>query len=110
MRETKQGAERVKTIVRDLQTFTRRDDGIRGPVDLRARRSRPRCTWRATRSATARSIVKRYEPIPPRARQRTRFEQLFLNLLINAAHAIADRDPARNTIEITRRARREATA
>jgi PAS domain S-box-containing protein len=100
LRETKQGAERVKTIVRDLQTFTRRDDGIRGPVDLAAvieaalHMARHEIRHRA-------SIVKRFEPIPPVHGNVTRFEQLFLNLLINAAHAVAELDPSRNTIEIT---------
>jgi CheY-like chemotaxis protein len=47
------------------------------------------------------SIVKRFEPIPPVHGNVTRFEQLFLNLLINAAHAVADLDSSRNTIEIT---------
>jgi PAS domain S-box-containing protein len=99
VRETKQGAERVKTIVRDLQTFTRRDDGIRGAVDLAAvieaalHMARHEIRHRA-------SVVKRFEPIPPVHGNVTRFEQLFLNLLINAAHAVADLDPARNTIEI----------
>ena len=35
--ETRQGAERVKTIVRDLQTLTRREEGISGPGRPRRR-------------------------------------------------------------------------
>ena len=46
LQETKQGAERVKTIVRDLQTFTRRDEPVvhvrhraePGPSNLEAAR------------------------------------------------------------------------
>ena len=38
------------------------------------------------------SVVKRFEPIPPVRGNVTRFEQLFLNLLINAAHAVAELD------------------
>lgn len=99
LRETKQGAERVKTIVRDLQTFTRRDEGMRGPVDLPAvieaalHMARHEIRHRA-------SVIKRFEPVPAAHGNATRFEQLFLNLFINAAHAVGDRDPQRNTIEV----------
>jgi PAS domain S-box-containing protein len=99
LKETKQGAERVKTIVRDLQTFTRRDEGIRGPVDLGAaveaalHMARHEIRHRA-------NVIKNFEAIPSVYGNATRFEQLFLNLLINAAHAIADRDAPDSAIEI----------
>jgi PAS domain S-box-containing protein len=99
LRETKHGAERVKTIVRDLQTFTRKHDSVFGPVDLEAaveaalHMARHEIRHRA-------EIVKHVEPIPPVHGNATRFEQLFLNLLINAAHAVQDLEPKRNLIEI----------
>ncbi|MFI5307452.1 MAG: PAS domain S-box protein [Polyangiales bacterium] len=102
LRETKHGAERVKTIVRDLQTFTRKHDSVYGPVDLDAaveaalHMARHEIRHRA-------EIIKRVEPLPPVHGNATRFEQLFLNLLINAAHAVQELDPKRNVIEITLR-------
>ncbi len=98
--EAKQGAERVKTIVRDMQTFTRRDQGIRGPVDLETIidaalvMARHEIRNRAT-------ILKSVELVPPVHGNPTRLEQLFLNLLINAAHAVAELPADRNCIEIT---------
>jgi PAS domain S-box-containing protein len=99
LQEALEGADRVKTIVRDLQTFTRRDQGIRGPVDLRSvietalHLARHEIRHRAV-------IAKRYDPVPPVYGNTTRLEQLFLNLFLNAAHALADLDPERNLLEI----------
>lgn len=97
--ETKQGAERVKTIVRDLQTFTHKDEGIRGPVSLEEvitsalDMARHEIRHRAT-------IVQNFEAVPAVHGNATRFEQLFLNLLINAAHAISERAVGENVIEL----------
>jgi PAS domain S-box-containing protein len=99
LRETKQGAERVKTIVRDLQTFTRKHDGIHGPVDLEA--AIDAALHMARHEVRHRAhLIKTCEAIPAVHGNATRFEQLFLNLLINAAHAVQDLDPKRNRIEI----------
>jgi PAS domain S-box-containing protein len=109
LEEAKQGAERVKTIVRDLQTFTRRDLGIRGPVDLEAvietavHMARHEIRHRAT-------IAKDFVKIPPVYGNTTRLEQLFLNLLINAAHAVSELSPERNRIDISLRLGSEQTA
>jgi PAS domain S-box-containing protein len=102
LHETKEGAERVKTIVRDLQTFTRRDEGIRGPVDLVAaieaalHMARHQIRHRAT-------VIKTFDEVPAVYGNTTRFEQLFLNLLINAAHAVAELETQESTIEISLR-------
>lgn len=98
--EALEGAERVKTIVRDLQSFTRRDQGIRGPVDLASvvegvlQMVRHEIRHRA-------SVEKNFEPVPPVHGNATRLEQLFLNLLINAAHAVSDLDPDRGRIAVS---------
>jgi CheY-like chemotaxis protein len=46
-------------------------------------------------------IVKHFEHVPEIHANATRLEQLFLNLLINAAHAVDGLDPQRNRIEIS---------
>ena len=52
--EAREGAERVRNIVRDLRVFSRGDEDQRGPVDAAARARLDRSTWPGTRSATAR--------------------------------------------------------
>jgi CheY-like chemotaxis protein len=99
LEQVRYGGERVKTIVRDLQTFTRRDDGERRPVLLHE-------VVEAALSIAAHelrhsiSVVRRFRPIPPVLGNTTRFEQLFLNLVLNAAHAVASVDASRHVIEI----------
>lgn len=102
LQETKQGAERVKTIVRDLQVFTRKDDGFRGPVDLASvldsslELSRHRVAHRAT-------VTKNLCEMPRVDGNVTRFQQLFVNLLLNASQAFGERDAHDNQISIATR-------
>jgi len=44
--------------------------------------------------------VRRYQPVPPVLGSRTRLGQVFLNLIVNAAHAIPEGKPAEHRIEI----------
>jgi PAS domain S-box-containing protein len=98
--DTRHGAERVKNIVRDLQALTRKDEGIRGPVELdqvidhalsRAERVLPKNT----------RVVREFAAVPCVLGNATRIEQLFWNLLINAAHALDSDSHATHTLRVT---------
>ena len=99
LEQARQGGERVKTIVRELQTFTRRDNSEGGPVLLDAAIDAALSIAAHELRHTV-SIVRRYELVPAVLGNGTRFEQLFLNLVLNAAHALAGAPPERRVIEI----------
>jgi PAS domain S-box-containing protein len=93
------GAERIRRIVRDLSAFGRGDEEERGPVDLR--------------SMLASAINLTESMIKPRARLATDFRaqraaegnahrlgQVAVNLLVNAADATAEGAPDRNEIRV----------
>jgi signal transduction histidine kinase len=101
LEEARQGAERVRHIVRDLKTFSRGDDqDQRGPVDVRGVvDSSIKMAWHEIRQ-TAR-LEKHYGETPLVEANETRLCQVMVNLLVNAAQAIADPDPQRHEIRVT---------
>ncbi|HKP62967.1 MAG TPA: PAS domain S-box protein [Polyangiales bacterium] len=99
LEQVREGGERVKTIVRDLQTFTRRDDERRGPLRLEtAVEAALGIAGHALRHSV--KIVRRFEPAPAVLGNTMRFEQLFLNLILNAVHALSGVEQARQVIEV----------
>ncbi len=99
VRDACHGAERVATIVRDLRTFARGDDGTRGPVDLREVIEAAINIAGNTLKQSAR-IVRDYGESPLVDASANRLEQVFLNLLLNAAQALPNGDPERDEIRI----------
>jgi PAS domain S-box-containing protein len=102
LRESMTGSQRIRDIVRDLKTFSRGDEGGRGPVDLHAvldscvNISRGEIRHRA-------QLVKDYGVLPPVQANESRLGQLFLNLIVNAAQAIPEADVRSHEIRITTR-------
>ncbi|WP_263452279.1 sensor histidine kinase [Hyalangium gracile] len=100
--EARDGAERVRLIVKDLKELARPTEERTGPVDLRevvgtaaklvARELAPRAR-----------LVEDCADVPPVRGNATRLGQVFLNLLINAAHAIAMGRPEENEIRVVAR-------
>jgi len=87
VRDACHGAERVASIVRDLRTFARADDGVRGPVDVRsALESALNIAGNEIKQKA--SLVRDYEPVPPVEANPNRIEQVLLNLLLNAVQSI----------------------
>jgi CheY-like chemotaxis protein/anti-sigma regulatory factor (Ser/Thr protein kinase) len=89
--DTRQGAERVKHIVRDLQALTRKDEDIRGQVELdhlldHTLRALPRELQNGV------LVLADFGTVPCVLDNPTRLEQLFSNLLLNAAHAVHEID------------------
>jgi PAS domain S-box-containing protein len=100
LREVRGGAERVGSIVRDLKTFARADEVARGPVDLRAViEAAIKIADNEIRHRAA--LTRDYEEAPPVEGNAPRLEQVFLNLLVNAAHAVSEGEPSRNEVRVS---------
>ena len=100
--EARQGAERVRNIVRDLRVFARGDEEQSGPVALRrVLDSSINIAWNEIRHRAR--LVKDYADTPMVEGNESRLGQVFLNLLLNAAHAIPEGETERNEIRVSTR-------
>ena len=97
-----EGADRMRVIVRDLKTFSRVDEQAQGPVEVEPaleaaiRMCRNELKHRA-------KLEKDYVELPRVSGNATRLEQVVLNLLVNAIHAIPEGEANRHTITIRTR-------
>ncbi|MCC7542579.1 MAG: PAS domain S-box protein [Deltaproteobacteria bacterium] len=94
------GVRRACDIVRDLRTFSHVDTQERRPIDLATvidaalRMATQELKYRAR-------VVRAYEPDVPRVLgNEGRLSQVFLNLLVNAAHAMSTGGPETNTVTV----------
>ena len=87
VRDAFHGAERVASIVRDLRTFARADEGIRGPVDVQAALESA-LNIAGSEIKQKATLVRDYQLVPPVDANPNRIEQVLLNLLLNAAQSI----------------------
>jgi len=103
--EAVEGTERIRDVVRDLTAFAHREDGLPLPVSV------PAVVDRALRIAQNElryraRVVRDYGDVPEVGGRQGRLGQVFLNLLLNAAHAIpaghADKHEIRITIRLLR--------
>lgn len=83
------GAARVRNIVRDLQDHARRDEELELPVDL-AEVVRAMAATAEHQLPAHAGIELILAAVPPVVGNRGRLEQLVLNLLINAGHAVRE--------------------
>ncbi|TAK19270.1 MAG: response regulator [Myxococcaceae bacterium] len=98
--DASEGAERVRTIVRDLKLFSRVDDERSEAVDVRAVfESSIRMAWNEIRHRAR--LVRVYSDVPLVEANNARLGQVFLNLLINAVHAIDEGRVNDNEICVT---------
>jgi PAS domain S-box-containing protein len=108
-RDARDGADRVRTIVRGLKTFSRADQERRVPVqlaqviDLSINMTRNELRHRAR-------IVKDYGPVPLVEADETRLAQVFINLLVNAAHALPEGNADTNQIRLRTSTRADGCA
>ncbi len=99
LRDAMTGVDRIRTIVQDVRTFARGDGDRLTNVDVN------RVLASALRIAGAhlrgRAIADLQPGVvrPVRATE-SRLGQVFLNLIVNAAQAMPDRDPTMNTIKL----------
>ncbi|WP_152621831.1 sensor histidine kinase [Archangium violaceum] len=100
--DAREGAERVRLIVRDLRMLSHPDDREMGPVDLvKVVRSAAKMAAHEIRGRAR--LVQAVENVPPVQGNSARLCQVFLNLLINAAHAIAPGAVERHEIKLSAR-------
>ncbi len=87
--EAREGAERVRTIVRDLKAFSRTSEEKGSSVDVRRTlESSTKLAWNEVRHRAR--LVREYGEIEPVLANEGQLGQVFLNLLINAAQALPD--------------------
>ncbi len=99
LQDARQCADRVRSIVRDVRLFSRSDEAIVGPVDVRrVLESSVRMAWNEVRHRAR--LVKEYEDVPPVLGSEGRLGQVFLNLLVNAAQATPEGNAEENEIRV----------
>jgi PAS domain S-box-containing protein len=97
--DAREAATRVRTVIRDLDTFGRPNDTRAGPVDVQhVLESSVRMAWSQIRDRAR--LVREYGNPPPAYANDTRLGQVFLNLLVNAAQAIPEGESDRHEIRI----------
>jgi two-component system, NtrC family, sensor kinase len=100
--EASEGAERVRFIVQDLKSMARPDDVALGPVDLAAVvRASAKMARHELRDRAR--FVEDCSGMPPVKANATRLGQVFLNLFINAAHAIEPGRVNENEVRVVAR-------
>jgi len=90
VRDALEGSERVRTIVRDMRAFTRRDDHDKRTEVVIEKVVEQAIAMAGVELRHRARIVRRFSPVPPVLANETRLAQVFLNLLINAAQAIPE--------------------
>ncbi len=92
--EVRAGLDRVAAIVRDLRFFGRDEEEAPGPMDLRAAiDAAERLVQHEIRHRG--SLAKELDELPPVLGVPRRIEQVFVNLLLNAAYALGDEGDGR---------------
>jgi signal transduction histidine kinase len=100
--EAHEGGERVRLLVQDLKMLARADDAVSGPVDLEAvLRSASKMAAHEVRQRAR--VVMQTEGAPRAHGNAARLCQVFLNLIINAAHAIPPGQVEQNEIRLVAR-------
>jgi signal transduction histidine kinase/CheY-like chemotaxis protein len=100
--DARDGVSRVAEIVRDLRAISRSTEDKRGQVDIliavdiAVKMSSVQVSHKAR-------VLKEYGDVPRVFANEARLVQVFINLLVNAAQAIAEGAPCRNEIRIVTR-------
>jgi len=97
--QAREGAERIRDLVRDLVTFSGHEVTERMPVDLHA--VLESALQLGSNEIRHRAHVERdFEPVPQVAGNPADLAHAFLNLLLNAAEAIPEGDAEHATIRV----------
>lgn len=102
LRDARDAADRIRALVRDLRLFSRREGPERVNVSVRdVFESTLRIAWNEIKLRAR--LVKDYGDVSPVLANPSRLGQLFLNVLVNAAHAIPVGKKEENVIRVTTR-------
>ncbi len=99
VRDAKEGAGRIEKIVRGLKTFSRTEEQRFDVVDVRDVLDES-LDMTANELRHRARLVKDYGEVPSVEADEARLEQVFVNLLVNAAQAIADGRAAANEVRV----------
>jgi two-component system, cell cycle sensor histidine kinase and response regulator CckA len=97
------GAERIRDIVRSLKTFSRPENETCAPLDV-AQVLDATLAMIDNEIRHRAHLVKEYEHTPEVIANEARLGQVFLNLLLNAVQALPDRSCEENMIRVVLRA------
>jgi two-component system, cell cycle sensor histidine kinase and response regulator CckA len=98
--DVKEGAERVRVITRDLQTFSRPDSGIGAALtDVRRAAEAAVQMLRNQIEARAKLVLDMPRSVTVRGNE-PRVVQIFVNLLLNAVQAVCDRPREQQEISV----------
>ena len=102
LRDARDGAERMRKIIHGLRTFSRSEEETRVPLVVHdVLESAIRLTGNEVRHRA--QLVRDFEPMPRVFADDGRLTQVFINLLINAAHAIPEGRSDKNRIIVRTR-------
>lgn len=94
------GVERIRTCVGNLQRLSRKAEDHRGPLEVRKLIEQAASTvWNQIRHRAR--LITTFDTVPTIRGNQAMLEQVFLNLLLNAAQAIPEGDAERNEIRIS---------
>ncbi len=97
--EARQGADRIRKIVKGLRTLSRADEERRALIDVHAVLDLSiNMAFNEIRHRAR--LVKDYSALPPVEADEARLGQVFINLLVNAAHAIPEGHADANEIRL----------
>jgi len=100
LKDAREGAERIRGVVRDLATLSRSQDETLTPTDVRKLLdSSINIVMNEIRQRA--QLEREYREVPLVMASAGRLGQVFLNLIVNAVQAIAEGDPTRNRIRVT---------
>jgi signal transduction histidine kinase/CheY-like chemotaxis protein len=100
--EAREGCSRVQHIVQSLKSFSRGEDDRCEPTELE-RPLEAAINMAANELRHRARLVRDYTEVPPVEANEVRLAQVFLNLLINAAHAIVPGAADQNEIRVSTR-------
>jgi signal transduction histidine kinase len=99
LRDAREGVARIAAIVRDMKALSRSDEEHVGPVDIQSVLEGSIAIARNEIHHRA-QVVRNFAPLPPVQGNAPRLGQVFLNLIVNAAHAIEAGNAAGNEIRV----------
>jgi signal transduction histidine kinase len=102
LRDALEGAERVRRTVRDLKMFSRPSSDRQTAVDVESV-LKSAMSLATTEIRHRARLTHDFDVLPIVKANESHLAQVFLNLLINAAHSIVEGDIANNEIHVTTR-------
>jgi len=105
--ESLEGVQRVMKIVQDLKTFSHGDTGLMEPADINAcLDSTINIIWNQIKYVA--DLVRDYGDLPRVLCNQQQLGQVFLNLLVNASHAIKTQGEQQGVVTVSTWADHEA--